>query len=133
MRVAYEILTNLEIRSTLEEYRKEWKTWPEFQKRKFTTRKETKKRINELAKHFKVPEPVVMIVIRLVDSSNAEIAGSYNSMEQSITLVVDQLTLGLMCHEFTHHLTYVRKGDLSHGTKYNAKLKQVYAYAKRWL
>lgn len=108
-------------------YRWEKSTWPEFQ---FTiSREDAAMYIRKLSRHFKTN-----CGLDGIDIKRHEGAGHY-SVRHGLIVVGKQTTLGIVCHEFAHHLDYMKRGRPKrwHDRKYKRQLKKVYTWAKRWL
>lgn len=60
------------------------------------------------------------------------IAGSYH--RRTSTIMCGQTTqLATICHEFTHHLTGMKYGEVKHNKRFKKELKRIYTFARRYL
>lgn len=80
--------------------------------------------INDLAKWFSVPVPVVTGGGRMG-------AGRYFRHSQTIRLSQCHVKLGTTIHEFAHHLNHIRHNGRGHTGTFKASLCHAYAVAKQ--
>ncbi len=108
-------------------YHWEEQQWPEFRKFRMT-RKEAEGKLKKLARHFKTPETKVSWQVKKGD------AGHYSGHSFTVALGSEP-SLGVVCHEFAHHLNHVLHPTVKvgHDKEFKKCLKKVYTFAKRWL
>jgi hypothetical protein len=110
----------------------EWErtTYPEFQNIRVDR---PEKYLKKFARHFKVNQPTLArhqsfwVAYRVKKSG-----GTYRSYDESIDLA-NNISLGILIHEFTHHLDWKINHKVSHDKKFKRQLKRVYTFAKRYL
>ena len=90
-------------------------------------RHEQEKYLNKLSRHFKCWwKPKLSKRLK-----RSKLAGTYSN---GYIRTGKATMLGVICHEFAHHLTQVRYDDQSgHGRHFKHELKRIYTWAKRWL
>lgn len=104
----------------------EWenKTWPEFDKVQ-VARSDAQKYLKKFSRHFKIEMP------RIDMSRRNKSKGTYSYGWIAIPYTC---SLGLIVHEFAHHLTRKTYGsNQNHNKKFKRCLKRVYTFAKRYL
>ena len=107
-------------------YEWEHKTYPEFKATKVAG-SDAPIYFKKLARHFKVSEP------RLFSTRKSIGNGMYYGRTQSIALA-PETDLGIIIHEFAHHLARQRHGsNQHHNKKFKHELKRVYTFAKRYI
>lgn len=110
-------------------YQWEHLTYTEFQDVKLDM-KRAAAIIKRLSRHFKVSTPE-LIGTRRGGGGDYWNRGDHRSL---IRVCWKKISLGLVCHEFAHHLTARRWGSAhGHDKKFKRELKRVYSWAKRWL
>ena len=107
-------------------YEWEHKTYPKFQELKLS-RSDAPIFFKKLAIHFKVSVPYL-------SRRNEQIGnGMYYGINQTIALA-PETDLGIVIHEFAHHLTRARwGGGHHHDKKFKRELKKAYTFAKRYV
>jgi len=87
--------------------------------------------LRKLVRHFKTTP------VELAQSYKRGGGGSYHHRKPphypSRIKCHKTTTLGLICHEFAHHLDRERYGGRGHRKSFKKALKRVYRWAKRWL
>lgn len=111
-------------------YHWEHESYREFQSVKIT-RHEASVFLRKFSRHFKTTCPAFSYQVRRGGG------GHYTPSKwgtPSITVGAAP-TLGIICHEYAHHLDTVRNPDtkLWHGKTFKRELKKVYTFAKRYL
>jgi len=102
--------------------------FPEFRKVKFE-KERAMFYIKKLARHFKTSCPTLSEVRK-------RNGGHYQpSMFYPRIALPKNPSLGLICHEYAHHLDHVRNPNAKqwHGKSFRCELKKVYTFAKRYL
>ena len=99
------------------------------------THDETRKYLNKLERHFKTPHVELM--------TGKRNGGSYHPVSLGtpyIRIPGRGTNLGTVCHEFAHHLDWVKNRNSKnrgakrwHGKTFKKCLVRVYRWAKRWL
>lgn len=110
-------------------YQWESETYPAFERVK-VSREEADKLLRKFARHFKTSCPTLSYKLKRYDG-----AGHYvpNFGYPRIVLGKNP-TLSVICHEYAHHLEFVRWNTKKwHGKKFKRELKRVYTFAKRYL
>ena len=112
----------------------EHERYPKFQEI-IVTEAQAKKYVKKLARHFKTPEPLVM-------AGNKTRGGLYwrglyyakdgKGRDGNIVLS-DETSLGVVIHEFAHHLAWKRVKAKGHRKEFKRELKRAYTWAKRYL
>lgn len=106
----------------------EHQTYPEFQKVP-VTRTDVQKYLNKLVRHFKTSKVTFSHELRRGGG------GVYHPGYFPYIRMGKEPTLGIVCHEFAHHLTRHRYPTIKkwHGKHFKKELKRVYTFAKRYL
>jgi|SRR3972149_7177595 len=114
--------------SHLKVYQWENETWPEFQKVKLCT-SEARRITAKLTRHFKQP------YVELVTGSHRGTGRYFRRWYGTSFIRVNryETTLGIVCHEFAHHLNAWYYRGKHHDRKFKRSLKRVYTWAKRYL
>lgn len=105
----------------------EHQTYPEFRKVK-VEKARAMFYIKKFARHFKTSCPALSRVQKRG-------GGHYVPGYFPRVALPKQPSLGLICHEYAHHLDAVRNPDTKqwHGKSFKKELKKVYTFAKRYL
>lgn len=106
----------------------EKQTYPDFQTVNFD-RVQAVKYLKKFSRHFKTSCPVLSRIIKRG-------GGHYTpSFIQPRIALGKNPSLGIVCHEFAHHLDTLRHPDTKqwHGKSFKRELKRVYTFAKRYL
>lgn len=101
------------------------KKWPEFWNHDITT-KEQRMILRKLARHFKTTLPVIHDTLRVPDRGRY-----YPGLR--LVQVAKITRLGVLCHEFAHHLQNCRLGYTRHDKVFRRELSKVMTFAKRYL
>lgn len=112
----------------LKVYHWEEQTYPQFKTVKLQ-RLEAPKYFRKFARHFKVSCPALSTTVK-------QGGGHYQPSSWIARIALAKEThLGLVCHEFAHHLDAIRHPDTAqwHGKSFRRELKKVYTFAKRYL
>ncbi len=102
--------------------------YPEFRK-VMVTRERAAALLKRFARHFKTTAP-------LLEVFNRRGGGGHYHMSYGTGYIklCKNPSLGLVCHEYAHHLARVRYGKCQgHNKKFKHELKRVYTFAKRYL
>lgn len=114
---------------SLAAYHWERQAYPEFRKIKFPKAR-AMFYIKKLARHFKTSCPELSNI-------NKRGGGHYRpgSWGNGWIALPPNPSLGLVCHEYAHHLDNLRNPDTKqwHGKSFKRELKRVYTFAKRYL
>lgn len=110
-------------------YQWEHDTYPQFQSVR-VDRHRAEVLIRKLARHFKTTCPRFSMRMRRGGG------GHYTPSMLGVGTITlgKEPTLGLVCHEFAHHLETVRHNSRRwHGKQFKRELKRVYTFARRYL
>lgn len=114
----------------LKAYQWEHETFPEFQNVQVCSDTQ-QKLVRKLARHFKTPKPALQHT-RINDTHGRYIHP--NAYHASTIRTAQNSTLGTLCHEFAHHLAYLKHGrGVGHDKRFKKQLKKVYTFAKRYI
>lgn len=107
-------------------YHWEAETFKEFQ-HVLITRDRAEALLKKFARHFKVSAPTL--------SRKLKRGGGHYTPGYFPSITLGKVpTLGIVCHEFAHHLETARWNTRQwHGKKFKRELKRVYTFAKRYL
>jgi len=109
-------------------YKWEHDTYPTFQK-VLILRDKQEQFLKKFARHFKVYCPTLSWTIK--QGHAGHYMPAYHGPWARIAFG-KETTLGTICHEFAHHLDYIRHPETkqSHGKSFKRELKKCYTFAK---
>ena len=114
---------------SLKVYWWEEQTYPQFKEFRVEKSRATFY-LKKFSRHFKVYCP-------RLSSIQKRGGGHYrpNAYGNALIALPKHPSLGLICHEFAHHLDAIRHPDTAqwHGKSFKRELKKVYTFAKRYL
>lgn len=108
------------------------KRWSRYNSKSAVTKYEAHRLITILSEKFKIKRPTVLFFNRMTDALGYYLWPNC----YIIRLLVNRssgnkLAIHSVCHEFAHHLDYMKRGETNHGLTYRKRLSQVYRVTER--
>ncbi|MFA5314161.1 MAG: hypothetical protein WC375_12745 [Methanomassiliicoccales archaeon] len=108
--------------------RKEEKYYPNRLVKKLT-KQETEDLIRDISSHFNVIVPIVFFHPN--SDFGGGLAAMYCDKNHNFIVVDGTCSLGIIIHEFTHHLTSCEHNGIGHNKWFMKNLHRSYAYASK--